>query len=420
MIRLPAHKGQSLRFKITRQASSLGSYDSLAFYRTSFLPGVGYSFPVTPLSFEASKALQIPITSMLLNKISFNRNFPRAATYGPLCFGGLAIPCIYVEQGIAKIGLIMRHMCSESELGKLLIIAILASQLEAGVSWDILENTKILPHMTNTWISALMAFMNPHDIKLKLCNKKKWHSYALNCEEDTFIMNKILKHRKYTDKKGVQDINRARLFHRALTLSDITTADGRKIDPKYYDATREARKGHSSWRWPSQPMIMEKQRKLWENAIRTTFNNKHQLLTKPPGRWKLLTHQRISGYYAPEEKVFLRQDTSTNAITFHVHKQIGRTYITGFEVKPSDKVTPKPPKDGSTCQRITQYIMSASISNIAAAHYPIPRHQQTRFLTALPTRVEPRNDYSADLNWYTLTPSIGSAINGDQRDYYFP
>jgi hypothetical protein len=54
------------------QASSLGAYDSLSFYRTSFLPRVGYSFPITPLSFAESKKLQISITSVLLNKISFN------------------------------------------------------------------------------------------------------------------------------------------------------------------------------------------------------------------------------------------------------------------------------------------------------------------------------------------------------------
>jgi hypothetical protein len=58
-------------------------------------------------------------------------------------------------------------MCSESELGKLLTIAIRASQLEAGVSWDILENTKTLHHMMDSWISALMAFMDLRDIKLK-------------------------------------------------------------------------------------------------------------------------------------------------------------------------------------------------------------------------------------------------------------
>jgi hypothetical protein len=103
------------RYATRLEALSLGSYDSLTFYETLFLTGVGYSFPVVPLSFEAAKKLQIPMTKVLLNKISFNRNYPHAVTYGPLEFGGLGIPYIYMEQGIAKISLIMRHMSSNQE-----------------------------------------------------------------------------------------------------------------------------------------------------------------------------------------------------------------------------------------------------------------------------------------------------------------
>jgi hypothetical protein len=145
-------------------------------------------------------------------------------------------------------------MCSESELGKLLTIALRASQLEAGVSWDILEKPEALPHMSDTWISALMAFMNPHDIKLRLCQKKKWQSYTLNCEHDVFIMDAILKSNRFTQME-IKDINRARLIQRALTLIDITTANRTSIDPKYYKNTRDLRQDHSSWRWSSQPKI---------------------------------------------------------------------------------------------------------------------------------------------------------------------
>jgi len=44
---------------------------------------------------------------VLLNKISFNQNFPRAVMYGPLEMGGLGLFTIYVEPGIAKIGVLV-------------------------------------------------------------------------------------------------------------------------------------------------------------------------------------------------------------------------------------------------------------------------------------------------------------------------
>jgi hypothetical protein len=67
-------------------------------------------------------------------------------------------------------------------------------QLEGGVAWDtILEQMELLPHMLDTYISALMAFMEAHNIKLHLCDEKKWHLYSFNCEQDTpFIKDEIL------------------------------------------------------------------------------------------------------------------------------------------------------------------------------------------------------------------------------------
>jgi hypothetical protein len=270
--------GKAKRYAIRLEASSLGSYDSLIFYKTSFLPGVGYSFPVVPLSFEASKKLQTPITSVLLNKILFNGNFPRAVTYGPVIFGGLAIPHIYIEQGIAKVGgLIMRHISSESELGKSVTISLRAPQLEAGVSWDILENPSYLPHMSDLWISALCAFLAPHDIKLKPSSKTKWESYSVTCEHDSFIMDHIIKSKRFNDRE-IGDINRARLYYRALMVSNIATADGTKINEMYFDMPRPPRQNHSSWRWPTQPILTTYQHNLWKQAIQTTFTDKHQRL----------------------------------------------------------------------------------------------------------------------------------------------
>jgi hypothetical protein len=79
-------------------------------------------------------------------------------------------------------------------------------------------------------------------------------------------------------------------------------------------------------------MITEKQQKLWEKAIRTTFANQYQQLKQSLGRWTMITHRRVSGYYAPEEIVFMRRDTSKDEVRFHIHEQIGNTYITGFEL----------------------------------------------------------------------------------------
>jgi hypothetical protein len=183
----------------------------------------------------------------------------------------------------------MRHMSSESELGKSVTISLRAAQLEAGVSWDILENPSYLPHMSALWISALCAFLEPHDIKLKLCRKTKWESYSVTCEHDSFIMDYIIKSKRFTDRE-IGDINRARIYYRALTISDIATADGTKINEMYFDTPRPPRQSHSSWRWLTQPILTTYQQNLWKHAIQATFTNKHQRLKTQLGKWTKLTH----------------------------------------------------------------------------------------------------------------------------------
>ena len=301
------------------------------------MSGVGYSFPVIPLSFEAAKKLQGPMTSVLLNRISFNRNFPRAVVYGPVEMGGLGLFTIYVEAGIAKIGVFMRHLSSESELGKSLTIALRATQLEAGVSWNILERPDKLPHLTDTWITALRDFMAPHDIQIKLCPTTEW-KVVKTCKHDTFIMEEILQTKRYTDGE-LKDINRARMFFRAMTVSDIATADGRTIDPNYFTRERPERKEHSTWRWPRQPEITHKQLQLWEKAIRGVYMNSRRQLKQRLGDWTTVTHRRTKAYYCRKENLLMVRDVTGTLVKYHTHEGLGNTPEEGFDLESHETIT---------------------------------------------------------------------------------
>ena len=61
--------------------------------------------------------------------------------------------------------------------------------------------------------------------------KSQWHQ-KIQQEHDSFIMDYIPDE---CDKKLSQQINRCRVFLRALTLSDITTPDGKQLDRNYIE-----------------------------------------------------------------------------------------------------------------------------------------------------------------------------------------
>jgi len=320
--------------------SSLGSYDSISFHQTTFLPSVGYSSPIIPLSFEACKQIQGKFIATLLNKISFNRNFPRAVVYGPIELGGLGIRSLYVEQGIAKISLYLRQLSSESELGKCLRIATRTQQLEAGVSWDILERPAItIPYLTTTWITALRDFMGVHDIQIKFCVSEKWSQYQTTCEGDTFLMERIMALNIFSDAQ-LRDINLARIYFRALTLSDVANPMGDRILPLYLEPScTDPREHISTWKWPRQLIISEGQGNLWRQALRAAFLNRFDRLERPLGPWKCLTHRRHKFWIAlSETKLMIREVHRDSSVHFVIHESQGGGLDPGFSLYPSEVI----------------------------------------------------------------------------------
>jgi hypothetical protein len=226
----------------------------------------------------------------------------------------------------------MRHMSSESEAGKNLKIALRAAQLEAGVSWDILEKPTTIPHMSHSWIKALMDFLAPHGIQIKQCNDTKWESYVIQSEGDEFIMDKVLSSNRFSDQDKA-DINRARLFYKALTVSDIANAEGTKVDEVYFSLDSPS-PNISKWKWPNQPSITSKQRNLWERAIRTLFV-RHVKLRQRLGRWTQPTHRRHAWYFCPAKQELMKWGVNEDGkIQFEIFQK--RPVGSGFEKVPSE------------------------------------------------------------------------------------
>jgi hypothetical protein len=92
----------------------------------------------------------------------------------------------------------------------------------------------------------------------------------IQSEGDEFIMDKVLSSNRFSDQEKA-DINRARLFYKALTVSDIANAEGMKVDEEVYFTLDSPPPNISKWKWPNQPTITSKQRNLWERMIRTLF-----------------------------------------------------------------------------------------------------------------------------------------------------
>ena len=98
-----------------------------------------YSLTTTTMTRMELKTVQTQATSSFLQRMGFNQNFPRAVVFGPISLGGLEFWDLYVEQGAARILLLLSHVYHKSTAGKMMRIAIDTLQMEAGTSEPLLQ-----------------------------------------------------------------------------------------------------------------------------------------------------------------------------------------------------------------------------------------------------------------------------------------
>ncbi len=99
-------------------------------------------------------------TSVFLQKMGFNKCFPRAVAFGPVEMGGLALRDLAVEQGILQIRRLPEHIYHQTEAGDLLLISLQYLQMEAGTVDHILEHPlSTFSYITPCWLSSIRTFL---------------------------------------------------------------------------------------------------------------------------------------------------------------------------------------------------------------------------------------------------------------------
>jgi hypothetical protein len=101
---------KGLTFSCPLTSSSLSKQDTWIAYFAVFIPAMIYTFAVTHHSTEKLRNIQSAPTRSTLMKLGFNRNTALAVTHGPARYGALGLWNLPVEQGIAGITILIRHL----------------------------------------------------------------------------------------------------------------------------------------------------------------------------------------------------------------------------------------------------------------------------------------------------------------------
>ena len=262
---------QVLRHKSDKMAHNLRSSritprNMLTFLRTTYAPSMLYALPAVAADEESLKQVQTMMMEVALQKLGASKTTATAIRHGPYEYGGLNLIDLRTELGISTLKFFRQAIYSDSEPGKLLLISLKYSQMEAGISEHLLERPDIhIPYLTPTWITSMRQFMYQHNITVTITDTLR---IVLSGHYDQCIMDTPTI-RQYSIQQQ-KDINLVRIHLQAITLSDLSSPDGSQIRSQALRGVREATQ-QLRQHWPRQESVTASQRRLWTRYVTSNF-----------------------------------------------------------------------------------------------------------------------------------------------------
>jgi len=235
-----------------------------------YLPTLTYPFPATTLPKSILEKAQSMTTPVILSKMGYNKNMPKAIVYAPSTHGSLGFKHLHTKQGLQKVLQVLKHLWTRTTLGKLMETTIKAYQIQAGIPSPILEDTAPLPWMPNRWINNLQEFL--HSINSSIQEKNPWMIPTLQTH-DQHLMQTFLQ--ANITKKDLHTLNNCRLYLQVTTLAKITDHKGIKILKEVLHSGKRIPSLkqiiQSLFQWPTQPNLGQQAWKLWTRTLQTLY-----------------------------------------------------------------------------------------------------------------------------------------------------
>jgi hypothetical protein len=279
------------------QAGCLPRHLTWLAWKTTIQKTLEYPLAVTTLSRAQCSKLTSIVARYALPRCGVVSSFPRAIMHAPLQFGGLQIPDLYIEQGIAHISKLVRYsQTSRHSTGILLRHSCEAFKLEGGCSGPIFSLPGVLEAvMTPSWVTHTWRFLREFGIEV-IDDIPDFKPRRLN---DQLLVPLFIK-LGYAGRSLLL-LNQCRLFLRVTWLSDLVTADGSQFEATAFSPDF-CKCYEDGYQYPRQGNPSREAWRLWEQALQRMCN-KQRALTQELGSW--VSRESIVWWYdAPTQRLY--------------------------------------------------------------------------------------------------------------------
>ena len=251
-------------------------------------PRLKYSLPACTLSEQECQSIFFPAIKAALPKSNICSMMPGAVRDCPQQYGGLGISSLYHFQGTSRISILTEQIFLKSTTGLLLLQNIEDMALETGLYgllWDM-----PFPYITkyvarHSYIYHILQYNHDNNISLHIDHK----TLQPQRQGDESIML----HASYyfSTIADLRSIQRVRMMLGVVHISDITSANGTRLDKQMLD-TNVQQKVKNTYDWPSKHHVNAKDISIWRKLLNYIFPLETKSLPIPLGNWNTMTTEQ--------------------------------------------------------------------------------------------------------------------------------
>jgi hypothetical protein len=194
------------------------------------------------------------------------------------------LPNLYVEQGVQHIRRIVDFFGQVDDiLGHQITTAIESLVMETGSSGNpfALDFSIYESVVTDSWIKCVWEFVSTFKIDLQT------HPVTpqLQRQGDSMLLPLFVQH-GMRDPETLAALSRCCKFLQVLRLSDILSADGKKVHSHIFQGQLQTPHTWDKFRWPTQGPPGKADWNVWRQSLKETLGLSAQLnVSCPLGRW---------------------------------------------------------------------------------------------------------------------------------------
>ncbi len=209
-------------------SSALNRRNAWTFYFAIYLPSIAYPLPLCHFTHKELTSIHRKVMSEMIDRCGSCQRTKTEIIYEPADLGGACFRHPYCEQGSGQLLMFLKHWRSPGQASSLSQVALSWAQFQICTGTSFLADcTTPLPHMEALWFASMRTFLQCIDGRIELDND---YILPIQREHDLFLMDAVLQCKYFTSEEITQ-INYCRLYLQAITLSDLTKADGKRLDP---------------------------------------------------------------------------------------------------------------------------------------------------------------------------------------------